>query len=249
MVGNIINNSEFPGGFLMFISFSVILAGLKQFTVLVSYLSNANSFPHPLSAHEENELLTRCRLGDEEARNILIERNLRLVAHITKKFSIAGKDNDDLISIGTIGLIKAVSTFNQEKGTRLATYAARCIENEILMSIRANKKNQNEIYLQEPIGVDREGNQISLIDIIPGESPGVTEEVELKLQIKRLYEKINEVLKNREKLVIQLRYGLINGISKTQKEIASMLGISRSYVSRIEKKAIKKLSDELKMEG
>jgi len=233
----------------MLISCSVILAGLKQFTILVSYLANANSFPHPLSAQEEGQLLTKCRLGNEEARNILIERNLRLVAHIAKKYSIMGKDNDDLISIGTIGLIKAVSTFNQDKGTRLATYAARCIDNEILMSIRAGKKNQNEVYLQEPIGVDREGNEISLLDIIPGEAPGVTEEVELKLQIKKLYEKMKEVLKKREKIVIELRYGLMNGISKTQKEIASMLGISRSYVSRIEKKAIKKLSEELKMEG
>ncbi|MGE5474788.1 MAG: sigma-70 family RNA polymerase sigma factor [Ignavibacteriales bacterium] len=120
----------------MFISFSVILAGFKQFIVLVSYLSNANSFPHPLSAQEENELLTKCRMGDEEARNILIERNLRLVAHITKKFCIVGKDNDDLISIGTIGLIKAVSTFNHEKGTRLATYAARCIEKAIMTKRR-----------------------------------------------------------------------------------------------------------------
>ncbi|MGE5328221.1 MAG: RNA polymerase sporulation sigma factor SigK [Deltaproteobacteria bacterium] len=233
----------------MFISFSAILAGLKQFTILVSYLSNANSFPQPLTAQEEGELLTKCKLGDDEARNALIERNLRLVAHIAKKYSIMGKDNDDLISIGTIGLIKAVGTFNKDKGTRLATYAARCIENEILMSIRAGKKNQNEVYLQEPIGVDREGNEISLLDIIPGEAPGVTEEVELKLQIKKLYEKMKEVLKKREKVVIELRYGLMNGISKTQKEIASMLGISRSYVSRIEKKAIKKLSEEMKLQG
>lgn len=233
----------------MIISVSAILAGLKQFVFLVSYLSNSNSFPHPLTAREEGDLLTKCRLGSDEARNILIERNLRLVAHIAKKYSIMGKDNDDLISIGTIGLIKAVGTFNQDKGTRLATYAARCIENEILMSIRAGKKNQNEVYLQEPIGVDREGNEISLLDIIPGESPGVTEEVELKLQIKKLYEKMKDVLKKREKIVIELRYGLMNGMSKTQKEIASMLGISRSYVSRIEKKAIKKLSDELKLEG
>jgi len=232
----------------MVISITAILAGLKQFVVLVSYISNANSFPHPLSAQEEGDLLTKCRVGDEDARNILIERNLRLVAHIAKKYSIMGKDNDDLISIGTIGLIKAVSTFNQDKGTRLATYAARCIENEILMSIRAGKKCQNEIYLQEPIGVDKEGNEVSLLDILPGDSAGITEEVELKMQIKKLYEKMKEVLKKREKIVIELRYGLMNGISKTQKEIASMLGISRSYVSRIEKKAIKKLSEEFKME-
>jgi RNA polymerase sporulation-specific sigma factor len=158
-------------------------------------------------------------------------------------------DSDDLISIGTIGLIKAIATFNHEKGTRLATYAARCIENEILMQIRSNRKIQSEVSLQDPIGIDREGNEIALIDVIGNEAESVVEEVELKMQVKRLYNKMKLVLKNREKVVLELRYGLLNGTSKTQREIAKMLGISRSYVSRIEKKAIKKLGKELKSEG
>lgn len=187
--------------------------------------------------------------GSEEARNILIERNLRLVAHIVKKYNSTVGDSDDLISIGTIGLIKAIATFNHEKGTRLATYAARCIENEILMQIRSNRKIQSEVSLQDPIGIDREGNEIALIDVIGNEAESVVEEVELKMQVKRLYNKMKLVLKNREKVVLELRYGLLNGTSKTQREIAKMLGISRSYVSRIEKKAIKKLGKELKSEG
>lgn len=216
---------------------------------LFGYISNVNSFPHPLSQEEEKHYLQLLREGNEEARNILIERNLRLVAHIVKKFNSTPNECDDLISIGTIGLIKAISTYNHDKGTRLATYAARCIENQILMQIRANKKIQTEVSLQDPIGVDREGNEITLIDVIGTEPESVVEEVELKMQVKRLYNKMKDVLKKREKLVIELRYGLINGASKTQREIAKMLGISRSYVSRIEKKAIKKLGKELKSEG
>ena len=166
-----------------------------------------------------------------------------------KKYSTFSSDIDDLISIGTIGLIKAISTFDQSKGTRLATYAARCIENEILMQIRSTKKIQSEVSLHDPIGVDREGNEITLIDVIGNETESVIDEVELKLQVKRLYNKMKSVLKKREKTVLELRYGLLNGTSKTQREIAGMLGISRSYVSRIEKKAIKKLSKELEPES
>jgi len=222
---------------------------LEHILFLVSYVSNTNSFPHPLSSEEEQIYIERYRNGDEEAKNILIERNLRLVAHIVKKYSTSGKDVDDYISIGTIGLIKAITTFDASKGTRLATYAARCIENEILMVIRSGKKMQNEISLQEPIGVDKEGNEISLIDIMSNDGESVLEEVELKMQVKKLYNKMKEVLKNREKIVLQLRYGLLNGNIKTQREIAQMLGISRSYVSRIEKKAIKKLGKELMAES
>jgi len=171
-------------------------------------LSNVNSFPQPLSPEEEQHYLDLLKKGDEEARNILIERNLRLVAHIVKKYSSTINDSDDLISIGTIGLIKAISTFNHEKGTRLATYAARCIENEILMHIRSNKKTQSEVSLQDPIGVDRDGNEIALIDVIGNESESVVEEVELKMQVKRLYNKMKDVLKAREKMVLELRYGL-----------------------------------------
>lgn len=217
----------------------------KPFLMFMGYISNTNSFPKPLTREEEQKYLKLCEQGNEEARNILIERNLRLVAHIVKKYSNTGKDADDLISIGTIGLIKAISTYDRKKGTRLATYAARCIDNEILMTIRSDKKVKSEVSLQEPIGIDKEGNEISLIDILGTDIDEVINEVDLKLQINKLYSKINKVLKEREKTIIELRYGLIDGMCKTQREIASMLGISRSYVSRIEKRAIKKLNKAL----
>jgi RNA polymerase sporulation-specific sigma factor len=212
----------------------------------LGYVSSTNSFPQPLSAEEEQKYIDAYKAGSDDAKNTLIERNLRLVAHIVKKYNTFSSDCDDLISIGTIGLIKAISTFDQSKGTRLATYAARCIENEILMQIRSTKKIQSEVSLHDPIGIDREGNEITLIDVIGNEAESVIDEVELKMQVKRLYNKMKAVLKKREKTVLELRYGLLNGTSKTQREIAGMLGISRSYVSRIEKKAIKKLSKELK---
>ncbi|HEY5583819.1 MAG TPA: RNA polymerase sporulation sigma factor SigK [Ruminiclostridium sp.] len=217
--------------------------------LFVGYVSNLNSFPQPLSSDEESIIIDSYKKGDEEARNILIERNLRLVAHIVKKYSSNGNDSDDLISIGTIGLIKGISSYDPLKGTKLATYAARCIENEILMSIRSNKKTQSEVSLQDPIGVDGEGNEMTLIDILVNDADSIVEEVELKMEVKRLYNKMKEVLKNREKMILELRYGLLNGNSRTQLEIGRMLGISRSYVSRIEKKAIKKLSMEFKSEG
>ena len=222
------------------VTLSVILA--KPIYMLVSYVSSNSSFPVPLTPEEETEYLKRYEQGDEEAKNILVERNLRLVAHIIKKYHNTGREVDDLISIGTIGLIKAITSFDRKKGTRLATYAARCIENEILMTIRSSKKTKTEVSLQDPIGIDKEGNEISLIDILGTDTDEVLDEVELKIQVKKLYEKMKSVLKAREKTVIQLRYGLINGGNKTQREIATLLGISRSYVSRIEKRAIKKLS-------
>lgn len=218
---------------------------LEPFLILSSYISNTNSFPKPLSKEEEAELLKKYAEGSESARNILIERNLRLVAHIVKKYNNTGKDVDDLISIGTIGLIKAISTFDASKGTRLATYAARCIENEILMTIRADKKLKGEVYLQEPIGMDKEGNEISLLDILGIDNEDISDEIHLKFQEKKLHEAINKVLKDREKKILELRYGLVDGVCMTQREIASMLGISRSYVSRIEKKAIDKLNKVL----
>lgn len=212
----------------------------------VGYVSNTNSFPQPLTPREEAEIISRYKNGCDEARNILIEKNLRLVAHIVKKYSTHSTDSDDLISIGTIGLIKGISTFDMNKGTRLATYAARCIENEILMHIRSSKKIQNEVSLQDPIGIDKEGNEISLIDIMESDGNSVVDEVELRMQVRKLYRKMKEVLKNREKKVLELRYGLCSGGCRTQREIAKILNISRSYVSRIEKKAIKKLNRELK---
>lgn len=217
----------------------------KPFLMYTGYVSNTGSFPKPLSREEEKKYLKLYAEGDEEARNILIERNLRLVAHIVKKYNNTGKETDDLISIGTIGLIKAITTYDPSRGTRLATYAARCIDNEILMSIRSNKKVKFEVSLQEPIGRDKEGNEISLIDILGSNIDQVLDEVYLKLQIKKMYDKLNEVLKDREKKIIVLRYGLLDGGRRTQREIADMLGISRSYVSRIEKRAIKKLNKAL----
>ncbi|AUS95991.1 RNA polymerase subunit sigma-70 [Clostridium thermosuccinogenes] len=228
---------------------TALINAIKSMFLMCGYVSNPNSFPQPLTPEEEQKYMEMYKNGDEEARNILIERNLRLVAHIVKKYNSYGNDIDDLISIGTIGLIKAITTFDNLKGTRLATYAARCIENEILMQIRSNKKTQNEVSLQDPIGVDRDGNEITLIDVVGNEADSVLDEVELKMQVKRLYNKMQDVLKKREKTVLELRYGLLNGSGKTQREIAKMLGISRSYVSRIEKKAIKKLSKEFKPEN
>ncbi len=206
---------------------------------------NSNSFPQPLTREEEEKYLELYSQGDEKARNILIERNLRLVAHIVKKYNNTGKDTDDLISIGTIGLIKAISTYDSTKGTRLATYAARCIENEILMTIRSTKKTKLELSLQEPIGMDKEGNEINLLDILGTEVDKIIDEVDLRFQIKKLYRAINQVLKDREKVIIELRYGLIDGKCKTQREIANLLGISRSYVSRIETRALAKLNKAL----
>lgn len=229
--------------------FASALGLLDNIVFLVSYVTNNNSFPKPLSEEEEKEFISRFKAGDEEARNILVERNLRLVAHIVKKYNYTGKEIDDLISVGTIGLIKAITTFDHYKGTRLATYAARCIENEILMVIRSSKKSKSEVFLQDPIGVDKEGNEISLMDVLGTEGDTVVEEVENKIQTKKLYSKMGIILKGREKMVLELRYGLISGKSKTQREIAQLLGISRSYVSRIEKRALKKLGKEFNPES
>lgn len=213
---------------------------------MVGYVSsNGTSFPQPLDEEEEEYYLQKFKEGDLEAKSILIERNLRLVAHIVKKYSYPGKDIDDLISIGTVGLIKAVDSYDRRKGTKLATYAAKCIENEILMLIRGNKKTKGDVYLQDPIGIDKEGNEISLMDVLGSEEDSVIDIVENKIQIKKLYYKINSCLAYRERVIIEMRYGLIDGKPKTQREIAKMLNISRSYVSRIEKKALLKLYKEL----
>ena len=206
---------------------------------------NSNSFPQPLTKEEEENYLNLFAKGNEEARRILIERNLRLVAHIVKKYNNTGKDIDDLISIGTIGLIKAIDTYDSSKGTRLATYASRCIDNEILMSIRSSKNLKKEYSLQEPIGTDKDGNEINFTDILGTDGDEVLKEVELRIQTKKLSRAINRCLKDREKVIIQLRYGLMDGECKTQREIAGMLGISRSYVSRIETRALRKLYKEL----
>jgi RNA polymerase sporulation-specific sigma factor len=221
--------------------FQLFAAG---FLYLFGYISNNNIFPLPLTEEEESIFLARLEQGDEEARNILIERNLRLVAHIVKKFDSTGEDIDDLISIGTIGLIKGIGTFKRNRNTRLATYAARCIENEILMHLRSIKKNKNDLLLYDPIGSDKEGNEITLLDILGTNAEVVAEQVENQLEEEKLKERIHQLSK-RERKVIELRYGLVDGISKTQREISKMLNISRSYVSRIEKKALRKLFSDL----
>ncbi|RDY24819.1 RNA polymerase sporulation sigma factor SigK [Romboutsia maritimum] len=207
------------------------------------------SFEKPLTPEEEASYLTKFKVEkDENAKEVLIERNMRLVAHIAKKYNNSNEDQDDLISIGTIGLIKAIETYNVDKGTRLATYASKCIENEILMNIRTNKKNKVQVSLQDPIGMDKEGNEISLIDVLGTDIDYIIDQVELKVQIGKLYEQLDKILTKREKEIVQLRYGLTQSGYKTQREIAQKLEISRSYVSRIEKRALKKLRKELKSE-
>ncbi len=227
------------GGELLLLS--LLLNLIKGYLLLVSYIKNGKVFPEPLSPEEEKKYLNLMKEGDEEARNILIEHNLRLVAHIVKKYDTTHTDNEDLISIGTIGLIKGINTYDGNKNTKLATYAARCIENEILMYLRTTKKLNNEMLLQESIGSDREGNEITLLDILEAQDDSVISKVEKSLNEEKLYSKL-EHLTEREKKVLQYRYGLIDGKQLTQREVASILGISRSYVSRIEKKAIEELA-------
>lgn len=203
------------------------------------------TFPKPLSTKEEQTYLVKLKQGDKNARNILIEKNLRLVAHIAKKYSITDMDIDDIMSIGTIGLIKAIDTFEMNKNIRLATYASRCIENELLMMFRNGKKMAREVYINEAIHIDNAGNEISLIDIIESRDEDITEKLEVMENVKKLYAYIEELTK-REKFIIYNRYGLGGRREMTQREIAKILGISRSYVSRIEKKALCKLKNKYK---
>ncbi|SEO76950.1 MULTISPECIES: RNA polymerase sporulation sigma factor SigK [Propionispora] len=221
-------------------------AVVQGIALLVSYITN-NTFPLPLSEKDEQLYLEKLKAGDEKAKGVLIEHNLRLVAHIVKKFDNTGEDVDDLISIGTIGLIKAINTFDPAKKIRLATYAARCIENEILMHLRSTRRVRSEVSLYDPIGVDKEGNEITLIDVL-GTAPDVVgEAVENQCEQERLSKQINR-LSTREKWVLQMRFGMPDGSRKTQRDIAKLLGISRSYVSRIEKRAIGKLGKNLSAE-
>ena len=199
------------------------------------------TFLKPLTSEEESYYLQEYKQGNLEAKNILIERNLRLVAHIVKKYQGAPEEMDDLISIGTIGLIKAIHTFDAQKASRLSTYAARCIGNELLMLLRSKKKSNREVSLYDPIGTDKEGNEISLLDIIETEPVDVVKNYSLKQDIARLYQLLPKVLTTREREIIKLRYGLYGEQELTQREIAKRLNISRSYVSRIEKNAILKL--------
>lgn len=199
------------------------------------------TFKQPLTKEMELYYLKKSKEGDLSARNILVEYNLRLVAHIIKKYNNFDRDMDDLISIGTIGLIKAINTYDIEKGSRLVTYASRCIENELLMMLRQERKCSKEFSLYEPIGTDKEGNEINLLDIVEHDGTDITEQIILEDDIRQLHAFIKSLLDERELQIITLRYGLYSHTPYTQREVAERLGISRSYVSRIEKKALTKL--------
>lgn len=202
-----------------------------------------DSFPKPLSKEEESELLIKFKQGDLKAKETLISHNLRLVAHIAKKYHGA-EDMDDLISVGTVGLVKAISTFDQSKGTRLATYTARCIENEILMLLRANKKRQADVSISEVVGTDKDGNELTLMDLLSDGEESIIDKVEKTATNRALVEYLKNNLTDREFKIIVLRYGLKNGVPLPQREVANLLKISRSYVSRIEKKVILKLRQD-----
>ena len=224
--------------------FSLILAALARFLSPILGISTAQSFPPALSPSEEKECFDMMKRGDEEARQKLILHNLRLVSHIVRKYYSNSKNQEDLVSIGTIGLVKAVDTYNVDNGTRFATYASKCIQNEILMSFRAEKKHSSDVSINETIDVDRDGNPLAYIDVISSDE-NVTEETELKIMSERALKCIKTVLTLRERQIIIMRYGLCGTQELTQREIAEKLGISRSYVSRIEKSALEKLKNAL----
>ena len=204
------------------------------------------TFPKPLTPGEERACLERLQEGDREARDILIERNLRLVAHVAKKYQGTDYEQDDLLSVGTIGLIKAVNTFKPDRGSRLATYAAKCVENEILMLLRSHKKYSREVSLYEPIGVDKDGESIHLVDVIQMENEDVLEQMILDQDVRELYQAYKTCLNDNEKQVVRMRYGLFGGKEYTQREIAQAMGLSRSYISRIEKRGLEKIGKEMR---
>ncbi len=219
-------------GFLLQIASSIFYLAL--------HITSPGAFPPALTAAEERELVAKMEQGDNEAKNKLIEHNLRLVAHIIKKYYTGAADQDDLISIGTIGLIKAVSTFRSDKGIRLATYASRCIENEVLMYFRANKKSAQDLHFGDPIDTDKNGNSLTLMDVVADEV-NIADEIDRKVKLEKLKILLATALDDREKEIITLRYGLEGEDELTQKEVAARMGISRSYVSRIETSALKRL--------
>lgn len=221
--------------------FQLLISLLSQhFLFFALHFDNKTLFPKPLSAKDERACFERLSEGDKSARDELIEHNLRLVAHIIKKYYALSQDQDDLISIGTVGLIKAVGTFDHKKGSRFATYASRCIENEILMHFRSLKKTANDVHFDEPIDTDKNGNKLTLIDLV-SDGSCIDEEVELSVSSQKLYELVESRLSDREREIMILRFGLYAGRPLTQRETAARLGISRSYVSRIEKAALEKL--------
>ena len=223
-----------------------LLARLKNLIIFSSYVTEKSSFPKPLSKEKEKEYLEKSAQGDKEAKEILVKHNLRLVAHIAKKYSNYG-DNDELISIGSIGLIKAIESFKPDKGTQLATYASRCIENEILMTMRTSKKHRSNVSLNEPIGVDKDGNELVIMDMLCDDC-SVIEDVENSIMMEKLLRITKAVLDEREYEIIRLRYGLGGCGALTQREVAKKFDISRSYVSRIEKKALEKIKRSVNKE-
>ena len=231
---------------MLILSISGFLTFLNSTIFMVGDISSNNLFPEPLSSEEEKIYLDKFENGDQEAKNVLIERNLRLVAHISKKYTSSAIPIDDLISIGTIGLIKGINSYNFKKGIKLSTYISRCIENEILMFFRNSKKLNSEVYLNEPIGKDKDDNVITLQEILENNERSIEDAIDLKLKQKKLYEKMETTLKPREKEILILRFGLNNEKPLTQNEVADIYGISRSYVSRIESKAISKLAKEFR---
>lgn len=218
---------------------------LGKLTFFAGSVLNGSSYPKPLSKEEEEDCLMRMKKGDNSAREKLITHNMRLVAHVVKKYTGAA-ETDDLISVGSIGLIKAVNTFETGKGTQLATYTARCIENEILMLLRANKKFKNDLSLSDPVGTDKDGNEMSIMDLLFEKEDAVLEQVDKGIEREKFLQFIKGVLTEREYTVLCLRYGLKGGTSYAQREVAKFLKISRSYISRIEKKAVEKLKEAVK---
>lgn len=212
----------------------------RSIMLFLGFVGGGSTFPKPLGEKEEKEYIEKWAMGDENAKNMLIEHNLRLVAHIAKKYA-TDNNFDDLVSVGTIGLIKGINTFDKTKTSKLTTYIARCIENEVLMTLRMAKKSASDVSLEECIGTDKEGNNMTFSDILPADNDDITDIIDLKINTKKLYDAILEHLSPDERKIICWRYGLLNEKRKTQKEISEILGISRSYVSRIEKRAIKKL--------
>ena len=228
--------------------FGAIIDFLRQLFVFAGYVDGRGSFPQKLTKEEEAKLLCRLKEGDEAARDELIERNLRLVVHIARKYKAHGRDLDDLIQIGSLGLIKAVSTYEEGRGKSFASYAGRCVENEILMSIRAERKRRGEVSLEEPVGVDRDGNELTLADVLGSDEDAVFGETERRISAERLRCAVDALPDERERGIMILRFGLDGGEPLPQREVGRLMGISRSYVSRIEKKAVSRLKTELENE-
>ncbi len=220
---------------------NVLIGKIFFFTGMVQ---NKGTFPKPLSPEEEKKYLALARAGDKEAKEVLIKHNMRLVAHVVKKYAGAA-ETDDLLSVGSIGLIKAINTFQDGKGTQLATYTARCIENEILMLLRSGKKHKNNVSLTYPVGTDKDGNELTLIDLLSEKEDSVFAQVEKSIQREKFVALLKGFLNEREFSIISMRYGLIDGVALPQREVAKKLGISRSYISRIEKRAIEKARENL----